>query len=205
MRRALFLCAAVARSLAPATRQYDTHVRVSSRLTRRIPTSAPREPSLTEYMRLPTAQYALLDLPMGANLERAPPPPGAAADVEHFLLVVPPVRFFFLTVEPNVKCTVETTDDSVVVAGRECVLEGSDGIIRSINRAFVFEVIAKMTWVDSADHRRIDCAVDLRVDVAPPGPFRAMPRRVLETTGNAVMRVATDQILNGFLQTLVRD
>mmetsp|Transcript_18640 Transcript_18640/g.56688 ORF Transcript_18640/g.56688 Transcript_18640/m.56688 type:complete len:301 (+) Transcript_18640:396-1298(+) len=84
MRRALFLCAAVARSLAPATRQYDTHVRVSSRLTRRIPTSAPREPSLTEYMRLPTAQYALLDLPMGANLERAPPPPGAAAAFEFY-------------------------------------------------------------------------------------------------------------------------
>ena len=42
-------------------------------------------------------------------------------------------------------------------------------------------------------------------DVAPPGPFRAMPRGLLQTTGNAVMRVATDQVLRGFLRTLIRD
>lgn len=45
----------------------------------------------------------------------------------------------------------------------------------------------------------------LRVDVAPPGPFRAMPRPVLERTANAVMRLASDRILDGFLRALVRD
>ena len=61
-----------------------------------------------------------------------------------------------------------------------------------------------MTWADG-NTRRIDCAVDLAVDVAPPGPFRLIPRRSLEVTGNSVMRVATNQIIRGFLQTLLND
>ena len=81
-----------------------------------------------------------------------------------------------------------------------------DALIERIglNDAFEFAVTATMTWTDG-DARSIDCDCTLAVDVAPPGPFRAMPRGLLQTTGNAVMRVATDQVLRGFLRTLIRD
>ena len=151
-------------------------------------------------MRLPTAQYALLDLPYGADLRRK----GSSGDQELFELVVPPVKFFFLTVSPHVQCVVDSNEHSVVVRGTSCTLKGTDALVRRINDCFDFRVTAKMTWLDGAS-RRIDCAVDLAVDVAPPGPFRLIPRRSLEVTGNSVMRVATNQIIRGFLQTLLND
>ena len=46
-------------------------------------------------------------------------------------------------------------------------LKGTDALVRRINDCFDFRVTAEMTWVDEAS-RRIDCSVDLAVDVAPP-------------------------------------
>ena len=198
MRLALLLHAAAA--LSTQRRPYDTKVRVASQRSAPLPPTAPQNPSLTEYMRLPTAQYALLDLPYGADLRRK----GSNGDQELFELVVPPVKFFFLTVSPHVQCVVDSNDHSVVVRGTSCTLKGTDALVRRINDCFDFRVTAKMTWVDSST-RRIDCSVDLAVDVAPPGPFRLIPRRSLEVTGNSVMRVATNQIIRGFLQTLLND
>ena len=205
-------------SCVAALRPFDTQVRVATTCSVRLPRGAPREPSLTEYMRLPTAQYALLDLPYGASLERLGPgddgdveaaAAAAAEGADLFLLKVPPVQFFFLRVEPNVYATVEARDESVVVESSRCLLLGSDALIERIglNEAFEFTVRATMTWTDdgAADARTIDCDTSLAVDVAPPGPFRAMPKAILERTGNAVMRVATDQVLRGFLRTLVQD
>ena len=198
LRLATLLIAPLAQALS---RAFDTRVRVATTLSQPLPPNAPVDPSLTAYMRLPSAQYALLDLPYGASLERL--------EGENFLLKVPTVKFFFLSVEPNVFATVESREDSVVVKSDRCTLLGSDALIERIglNDAFEFSVTATMTWTDdgAADARTIDCDTSLAVDVAPPGPFRAMPRAILERTGNAVMRVATDQVLRGFLRTLVQD
>lgn len=195
LRLATLLIAPLAQALS---RAFDTRVRVATTLSQPLPPNAPVDPSLTAYMRLPSAQYALLDLPYGASLERL--------EGENFLLKVPTVKFFFLSVEPNVFATVESREDSVVVKSDRCTLLGSDALIERIglNDAFEFSVTATMTWTDG-DARSIDCDCTLAVDVAPPGPFRAMPRGLLQTTGNAVMRVATDQVLRGFLRTLIRD
>ena len=197
MRLTLVLHAAAA--LSTQRRPYDTKVRVASQRSAPLPPTAPQNPTLTEYMRLPTAQYALLDLPYGADLRRK----GSSGDQELFELVVPPVKFFFLTVSPHVQCVVDSNEHSVVRARHVVYFEGN-GCVRRINDCFDFRVTAKMTWADGAS-RRIDCAVDLAVDVAPPGPFRLIPRRSLEVTGNSVMRVATNQIIRGFLQTLLND
>jgi hypothetical protein len=199
MRLTLVLHAAAA--LSTTRRPYDTKVRVASQRSAPLPPTAPQNPTLTEYMRLPTAQYALLDLPYGADLRRK----GSSGDQELFELVVPPVKFFFLTVSPHVQCVVDSNEHSVVVRGTSCCLKGTDALVRRINDCFDFRVTAKMTWADNVTTRRIDCAVDLAVDVAPPGPFRLIPRRSLEVTGNSVMRVATNQIIRGFLQTLLND
>ena len=61
MRLTLVLHAAAA--LSTQRRPYDTKVRVASQRSAPLPPTAPQNPTLTEYMRLPTAQYALLDLP----------------------------------------------------------------------------------------------------------------------------------------------
>ena len=61
-----------------ARRPYDTKVRVASQRSAPLPPTAPQNPTLTEYMRLPTAQYALLDLPYGADLRRK----GSSGDQE---------------------------------------------------------------------------------------------------------------------------
>lgn len=183
---------------------YDTRVRVRSRCSARVAPTAPAAPSLTDYMRLPTAQYELLPLPFGASLTRA----DRARDDGRFLLAVPELQFFWVRVAPRVEATVETGAARVVVASDRCRLEGRDRLVAAINDAFRFDVTATMTWVDGGagpDARRIDCDARLNVDVAPPGPFRAMPRALLESTGNAVMRVATDRILGGFLRALAAD
>ena len=197
MRLALLLHAIDALS----TRPYDTKVRVASQRSAPLPSTAPREPSLTAYMRLPTAQYALLDLPFGADLRRK----GSDGDQELFELVVPPVKFFFLTVSPHVQCVVDASDHSVVVRGTSCTLRGFNDAALRINECFDFRVTATMTWADAPDARRIDMSVDLAVDVAPPGPFCLIPRRRLEITGNSVMRIATTQIIQGFVQTMLSD
>ena len=55
----------------------------------------------------------------------------------------------------------------MVVRSRECTLEGSDGpLIKLINAAFEFTVVATMTWADAEAPRRIDCDVALDVDVS---------------------------------------
>jgi hypothetical protein len=152
-------------------------------------------------MRLPTAQYALLDLPLGADLRRK----GTDGQgQELFELVVPPVKFFFLEVSPHVECVLDSSPDSVTIRGTSCTLRGTDALVRRVNDCFDFRVTATMRWEDSAV-RRIDIRVDLEVDVAPPGPFKLIPRRSQEETANSVMRIATNQIIRGFLQTLVRD
>ena len=46
-------------ALSTQRRPYDTKVRVASQRSAPLPPTAPQNPTLTEYMRLPTAQYAL--------------------------------------------------------------------------------------------------------------------------------------------------
>ena len=181
---------------------YDTQVRVSGTVVQPIEQEGEGALKLEDYMRLPVAQYASLDMPFQASLKRLPD----AADT--FELRVPPVSFRVpgvnLTVVPRLVATVTAARDHVLIASDACELSGSP-LIEAVrlNERFRFRVRTRFTWADAP--LAITSRSAIEVDVDPPGPFQLVPRRLLEATGNRVMSFAMNTLQAAFLRSLADD
>lgn len=172
---------------------FDTRVFVTGRVKQRVtPASRP----LDDYMRLPVAAYATMPMPPQSALRRV------NGTVDKFELDMPPMRFFHVEVKPRVFARVVPTPHAVHIWSRHCFIRGSKLIEKlELNERFKFAVDTKFTW----DMQSILSESTICVDVDPPGPFARMPKSLVETTGNAVMRVAMNLIQREFLKTLGRD
>ena len=147
-------------------------------------------------MQLPSSQYVCIPLPARATLTRQVS--------DEFLLKMPQIQFFDLVVLPQVYCNVITEDDQVTISSTKCTLGGSYAA-EKLNDCFKFSVVTKFRWIDNSNDRRILSTSDILVYVDPPLPFSLLPQRVLETTGNYVMKQALDFIEQSFITSLAND
>lgn len=166
--------------------------------------------SLDAYLDLPVEQYNRLDPDMIRPL-------GGGT----YALQVPRVQIFSVWVEPLVHVTVAANKDGI---GRSTVtiravnwgLTGSP-LIESFGlaRRFSLEFCTSLSWApanndangnNSNTHNGIlrgTTSLDVYTEVI--GPFRFMPRQLLETGGNAVMNTLNNALLPLFMQRLCDD
>ena len=174
---------------------------------------------LTNYMRLPVEQYALVPMPLNSTLSRLP-----GGSVSDFELMVPPVKFLWLTVQPFVHAFVVLEEDKVVITGDRCTLKGSPFIAKvKLNERFSFNVWSELTWDDTLEEgiSKQGCDDDgndggngegtiyarsrIQVDVDVPRPFSAIPKRVIEATGDKAMQLSLKILLKTFMKGLASD
>lgn len=166
------------------------------------------EASLDAYLNLPVSQYDRLDpdliKPLGFG---------------KYALKVPRVQLFSVWVEPLVHVTVVSNKDS---AGRSSVtiravnwgLSGSP-LIESVGlaRRFNLEFCTLLSWAPATNESTnganlngtLKGTTTLDVYTEVIGPFRYMPRQVLETGGNAVMQSLNNVLLPLFMRRLSDD
>jgi Protein of unknown function (DUF1997) len=155
--------------------------------------------SLTNYMKLPVEQYAVIKLPLGATLSKT-------KDSDEFKLEVPNVKFFHLECKPTVYCVVSksTANNMVTITSQKCILGGSP-IVDSLNSHYKFNVITQFTWADMKFDKSIISNSKILVYVDPPLIFKAFPKSLLESTGNFVMQVALNGVERMFIKALSED
>lgn len=165
--------------------------------------------NLTEYMQLPVRQYALIQMPLNASLERIGSRASLESDqqVDVFELIVPPVRFPGLfTVRPVVVCTVLPQPAMVVIESNECSINGKDAEEFDLNSLFDFAVRTEITWIDAPIRKEIRCKSLLAVRVDPPRFIRVLfPRRMLEAIGRLAIGVVLGVLQKQFIKSLVAD
>lgn len=181
----------------------DTQVRVSGSAVTPVdvPTHVDLDSNtLTEYMRLPVEQYALVPMPLNATLSRIP-------SNNKFELRVPPMRFLWLEVQPVVEADVALEPHRVVISSDKCRLIGSPFLSKvQMNERFNFSAYTELTWNDARnENSTISAQTLIEVDVDRPFPFRTMPKRAIEKVGNTAMRLSMNFILKSFLQGLASD
>lgn len=142
-----------------------------------------------------------------------------------FELQVPTIAFFNLRLQPVVYATVRPHRDRIVISSSKCLLHGSPFIDKvRLNERFVFHVQCTLTWSDPSarEHRpskrstnndertspsactiTADTSIDVDVDV--PRPFDSIPRRILQKTGNAAMKLSMKYVQRSFVENLGRD
>jgi len=170
---------------------------------------------LDAYMRLPVEQYDRLDPDMIKPLGGA-----------NYALHVPRVQIFSEWVEPVVQVNVSTTDGpegpTVVIRAVNWAIRGSPLVEDlGLNRRFSLEFATILGWTPAAAAAgtsngngssvarvgtgtlRGRCNLDVYAEVI--GPFRFMPRVVLQTGGNAVMSALVNALLPMFMKRLSAD
>ena len=184
----------------PMNSKFNTIVSVKSRNDiRSIYNAADPSVSLTNYMKLPVEQYALIKMPLGATLTKV-------KDSDEFKLEVPNVKFFHLECKPTCYCTVSksTDDNKVTISSQKCILSGSP-IVDSLNAHYKFNVVTQFTWADFKTGKSIISNSKILVYVDPPLIFKAFPKSVLESTGNFVMQGALNWVERMFIKSLAED
>lgn len=142
-----------------------------------------------------------------------------SSSAELFKLVVPNITFFQLKLQPVVYATVTPQPNQVSIISEKCVLFGSPFIEKvKLNDRFDFSVTTTLTWqdVDNSSHSysqpdaKMECStitaetcININVDV--PRPFNAIPKRILETTGNAAVKLTLLYIQANFVNNLATD
>ncbi|KAL7433375.1 hypothetical protein ACHAXH_009253 [Discostella pseudostelligera] len=190
--------------------------------------------TLTNYMRLPVEQYVLIPMPFGSSLTRIEsnntasetPPELTSSGTELFELVIPNITFFQLTLQPVVYATVTPQTNYVMISSEKCILRGSPFIEKvKLNDRFDFSVTTRLTWRDAhssptsrgqqdiiptsqynATERstiRAETFININVDV--PRPFNSIPKKILEATGNAAVKLTLLYIQANFVSNLVKD
>ena len=176
---------------------------------------------LSNYMRLPVEQYALVPMPLNSTLSRL-----AGGSTSDFELVVPPVRFLWLQVQPVVHAFVVLEENKVAITGDRCTLKGSPFIAKvKLNERFSFNVWSELTWDDTLDKVKdteisndegisnqqdesestIYARSRIKVDVDVPRPFSAIPKRAIEATGDKAMKLSLNILLRSFMKGLASD
>jgi len=144
--------------------QYELETPVEGRTGDEVPGT-----SLADYMTLPVSQFALIPMPVGAQLrmvdggaeEAAQGPACSLADrVRLFELLVPPLGFNFpllppLRLIPRVKLTVTPADREtgrpVTLCSFSCVLEGG-AMADAFNSRFTIVVREEIGWREPGGH-----------------------------------------------------
>ncbi|KAL7484741.1 hypothetical protein ACHAW6_010358 [Cyclotella cf. meneghiniana] len=161
--------------------------------------------------------------------------PTCRSTEELFELVVPTIKFFSLSLQPVVYATVQPQFHRVIISSNKCILHGSPFIEKvKLNDRFIFQVRTTLTWNDALSRNQnmptnfdrgtqqiamrhrdkletmsASCSISaetcIHVDVDVPRPFRSIPKAILQSTGNAAMKVSMKYIQASFLQNLARD
>lgn len=156
---------------------------------------------LGAYMSLPPEQYVLIPLPNNAKLERI--------NGGNFRLKVQELQFLNVWVRPLCEAKVDVTKEGVIIEVTKCVLEGSPEVKRlDINSRF--EVSMKVVLSAKEDSRGLRSVMvgrsELNVWVDPPSIFRTLfPKRLMESTGNSVLRTSLNALQTTFLKGLALD
>lgn len=164
---------------------------------------------LHNYMSLPVDQYVLLELPLGARLERV-----EDTDIL-FRLIIPKVQFFWLCVKPTIELTVEVLGEDapegpcVKILALWAAVEGEWAEANGLNDRFDFGGKTMFTWGGKNGSPLGDSAItsvtDLIVGVDPPQPFSMLPVGVLESVGTAVVGTLSEKLQGVFVKALARD
>lgn len=188
--------------------------------------------TLTNYMQLPVEQYVLIPMPLESSLTRIDINDSnfpSKSDDTKFELVVPTIHFFKLSLTPVVYASVQPHENRVVISSTKALLRGSPFIEKvQLNDRFDFTVTTTLTWKDASsqihleqngnqngnankfeDKHPMDCSIRaetvIDVDVSVPFPFSTIPKRALEQTANAVMRMSLKYIQANFVENLAKD
>jgi len=175
---------------------FDTVVEVESRSEILCSLQADDLASLDNYMRLPVDHYGLIQMPFDSCLLKL--------ETSLFELQVPPLQIFGMEFIPVIFCNVNPTADAVVIESNECLLSGPS-FVEGLNESFKFHVKTKISWIDTPLRKQILSASELKVLVDPPGPFKRIPKNVLEKVGNTIMKVALKRIEKAFITSLAAD
>lgn len=131
-----------------------------------------------------------------------------------FELLIPEITFLRLTLRPVVYATVTPQSNRVVISSKKCILRGSPFIEKvKLNDRFDFSVTTTLTWEDrDAAHSplnesegSITAETTIRVNVDVPRPFKSIPKRVLEATGNAAVKFTLQYVQGNFVDNLAKD
>ena len=207
------------------TRRKDTKVNVDGKATVLLITpplqhTISNNVTLTHYMQLPVEQYVLIPMPLGSSLTTRVRDDGGINDTDQnlssnteFELVVPTITFFKLSFTPVVYATVQPEKNQVVISSNQCILRGSSFIEKvQLNERFDFQVNTTLTWEDDTNKditnstgRSITAETCIKVDVDVPRPFNTIPKRIIESTGNAAMHISLKYIQANFVDNLAVD
>ena len=111
---------------------------------------------------------------------------------------------------PEVLARVSTEPDRVVIRSEACTIAGSP-LVDSLrlNERYDFFVETTFTWQPedrtATGEEAIYSRTEIRVDVRPPGPFKVVPRWILEAVGNRVMSLALSGLQTTFVANLGDD
>ena len=161
--------------------------------------------NLTQYMRLPTEQYTVVPMPLGASLLRLDAASFELRPLPMSLLEGTPVE---VRVEPRLVARVEHAPERVTISADACELGGSPLIERTgLNDRFRLRVATILEWRDAPRGAKptICARTSIRVEVDPPAIFRGLPQPVVEASGNFAVRRALDVLQREFLTALAAD
>jgi Protein of unknown function (DUF1997) len=115
---------------------------------------------------------------------------------DQFCLTMRTLSFFGFDIQPTVFLRVWTAADGTVqVVSTNCEIRGID----YIDRRFRLELIGKLSPFEQQGQTYLVGRADLEVQVDLPPPLSFMPRSIVESAGNSLLK----SILNTFKQRLL--
>ena len=178
---------------------------------------------LDRYMRLPVEQYVELDSNLITMVEG-----------NVFRIRVPRLSFFHVWIQPTVDVAVELVDEAqraprVVLQARRCRLDGSQWVKdTNLDKRFRLKWLTELTWskeeLDVADdgrslsskpsvydrrrfgdRSRLEAVLWLEIETEVVSPFTVVPRDVLVSTCNIVLKACMRTLLPAFIKELGKD
>ncbi|CAG9464258.1 unnamed protein product [Pedinophyceae sp. YPF-701] len=156
--------------------------------------------SLDRYMRMPLEEFAQLQLPLGAKM--------TLAGNDHLELVVPDMRIFDLKISPHVLLRAERIEGdhpALVMHVEKFELQGSQAIIRALNEAVTVVGSTKFSWQSAGKDSHVYCSTNLELGGEPPGPFKLVPKGLLESTIATGMGSTVGLIQKPFMNRIADD
>lgn len=159
--------------------------------------------SIYNYIRLPAEEYTS-DVLAGGQIVQL--------KGNLFRLSVPKITFFDVWLEPVIDVIVKTPSANapsrVQLTAVACTITGSDLIERmNLNRRFVMSMETQLTLKEGLTGTSADLKaggqLDVWCEVIPP--FNLLPRSLLASTCNAVMRTVMKTMLSMFITRLAAD
>ncbi|PSB57704.1 DUF1997 domain-containing protein [Chamaesiphon polymorphus] len=115
---------------------------------------------------------------------------------DEFRLSMRTLNFFGIELQPTVYLRVWTEADGTVrIASTKCEIRGID----YIDRRFSLQLMGKLSPYEAQGQTYLEGLADLQVQVDLPPPLNFMPRSMVESAGNSLLK----GILNTFKQRLL--